>query len=170
MERIGTYQPDEEFGPPRDFFVCSARTIGDLPDEVSPTAPHFGLFIAMDARIVDDDLLRDVAGKVVAKGLVCLVAWGPGCKRVHDRVDDAGRDYNESDEKFIMTTWHHRELLKKALWYFAEASIVADGYVLTCTDWIAASIENPDWDKKIRDYLTGLIRYRTSTLNPGLDW
>ena len=167
MERLGTYtQPFEELGPQRTLYVCSVGTFEGLAEEVQPSSRYFGLFVAMDARGVDDRLIRKVADGLVAKGLASCCVWGPDCQRVHDRLDDAAFVANSLDEgtdDVIMTTWHDGDTLREALRYFVEGALATPKYEPACTDWIAVSVGNPEWASVIRKKLAGMVRRNQSS-------
>jgi hypothetical protein len=143
---------DEDF-PEKAFYLCSAASIENLPDKTTHSTANFGLFVALNANEIADDKILQSAKKLLSIGLACLCTWGPDCERVHDLFDVAARGINSelSGDDVIMTTWHSRESLEDALWFFVHAAIVTGKFEKTCKDWIIAPIANPEWEQLIRN-------------------
>jgi len=145
MEQLAA-SVDSDF-PEKVFHLCPADSIESLGNEVSPSDAHFALFVAMNAQgVADNEVLRG-AQQLFSKGLACLCAWGPDCERIHDLFDVAARDINSklSGDDVIMTTWHSRESLEEALWFFVHTAFVTEKFEKTCKDWIIAPISNLEW-------------------------
>ena len=151
MEWLATTRVDEE-SPIRDVFLCPADFFEELPKKVKPSTSYFSLFIAIDARPLDDHTVLQVAESLLSKGLTCLCAWGPDCKRLHDLFDFAAREINDelSGDDVIMTSWHPDETLEDALWFFVTASFVTAKFKNSCKDWIIAPTASPEWEQPIR--------------------
>jgi hypothetical protein len=49
-----------------------------------------------------------------------------------------------------MTTCHDDEPISEALWFFANVAYPADDFETTCTDWVAISVANSQWEKEIK--------------------
>lgn len=60
---------------------------------------------------------------------------------------------NEQKGKTVMTTWHSKESLANALWFFATCAVPDEGFKADCKDWIGLSIGNPEWAREIRSCL-----------------
>jgi hypothetical protein len=138
--------------PTKSFHLCSSESVADLATVVSTTSQHFGLLIAFDARGVEWEAIESVAEKLIGKGLVYLCAWGPDCERVHDAFDDASVELNAepTDDDVIMTTWHSKEGLTEALWFFVNSAYPARSYEHSCNDWVIAIVGNPQWEQIVR--------------------
>jgi hypothetical protein len=155
MEKIS-----EEFykggtAPPRILFLASALELSQLPSAVSPTSPHFALFVACDASTAENSLVSSVADQLMSKGLAYVCVWGPGCERVHDVFDEERvlKNPNETSESVILTTWHSNETLQEALHFFMHSAYPAAAYEQSCRNWIAISVANPEWEQLIRTVL-----------------
>ena len=92
----------------------------------------------------------------------CFSAWGPGCERFHDAVDDEvledeldGRNAYKGPQKddAIMTTWHARESLAEALEFFVNFNIATEGFRPSTHFWLVMCLNNSTWSKTINDYL-----------------
>lgn len=138
--------------PAREIYVCLAESIGDLPGEIRASSPSFGLLLALDAKALNDQEILGAAAKLVEKSLVVLCAWGPDCERVHDLFDRAAKNKNDelADDDVIMTTWHSRETLTEAMWFFIHAAFPTQSFEPNCADWIIAPIRNRDWEEEVR--------------------
>src|ERR1051326_7406825 len=76
----------------RSIYSVHARTLADLVQILPPSkvvGEHFVLFLAWDARDVQNETILRVARELVREGLSYIVCWGPDCERVHDTFDDA---------------------------------------------------------------------------------
>jgi hypothetical protein len=49
-----------------------------------------------------------------------------------------------------MTTWHSKDSLDEALWFFMHNAFPDDGYVNSTRSALAISVGNPAWGKQIR--------------------
>jgi hypothetical protein len=137
--------------PRRDIYLCSSETIESLVQQIVPPSPHFGLLLAVDARPLDADQIGYVAEDLVGKGLAYLCAWGPGCERVHDIFDEIIVEMDpELNNGVILTTWHSKEPLQEALWFFVNSAFPNEAYEGTCHAWIAAPVGRPEWEKTVR--------------------
>lgn len=76
--------------------------------------------------LVGPEWRNRVAEWLVDSGCLYVVAWGVDCKLGHDAVDWSVLeqfDYgNTPDDRFVMTTWHDRELLSEALWFARQCA------------------------------------------------
>jgi hypothetical protein len=153
LEQLGVYA-DEDFPRGKSLYCTSAPTLAELPTKLETPSRHFALLLAADATAWSDDDVLAVARELIGKGLAVLVAWGPGCERVHDLFDHA-RNPDESDDTVVLTTWHGDETLDEALWYFVGCAAAAPGFVDTCASWVAASINHPGWAEHMRGRVEG---------------
>jgi hypothetical protein len=139
----------------KSLYLCVCPSLAALPEAVTPTSPHFGLLIALDARGVRDDEIWRSAESLVSKGLAYLCVWGPDCERVHDRFDEAINEMQldgvgVSEDDVIMTTWHSDEPLSEALWYFVNCAFPTHAYERKCKEWIIAPIASSEWEQVLR--------------------
>jgi hypothetical protein len=84
--------------------------------------------------------------------MVYFCAWGPGCERFHDIVDQVivedgiGRRFvPPTPRDAVMTTWHDRESLEDALDFFATSAVATDGYGANSRYRVVISVESPEW-------------------------
>jgi hypothetical protein len=49
-----------------------------------------------------------------------------------------------------MTTWHERDSLEEALWFFVHSAVPTASYRSACTDWVIAVVGNAEWEQEIR--------------------
>src|SRR6267378_8327650 len=135
----------------KDVYLCPSTTIDAMAEQITPTSPNFGLLLAMDARSMDSGQIGDLAEKMADKGLAYLCAWGPDCERVHDIFDEIIVEMDpEQNKGVILTTWHSKERLDEALWFFINSAFPNEAYEGTCHAWIVASIGCPEWEQTAR--------------------
>jgi hypothetical protein len=157
MEKLANSVKSEIFDvvrhyPLKDLWLCSIVDIESLGEAITPTSPHFGLFLALDALSLDVERIRRVAQELLQKGLVFLCAWGPDCERVHDIFDEIAIEMDpKQDKAVVMTTWHSDESLQEAAWFFINSAFLDEAYARTCQNWIFAAIGHSDWEKVIRE-------------------
>src|ERR1700683_4550325 len=159
MEQLIVRLADGDLLPEKVVYLCTSDKIENMADKITPRSPNFGLFVALNAQHVTDDSILKAAKRLLSKGLACLCAWGPDCKRVHDLFDVAAREINDelSGNNVIMTTWHSDESIVEALGFFIHCEFVTEKFEKTCKDWIIASICNSEWEQ--------LIRSRTASIS-----
>lgn len=133
----------------RRYCIGTVSSLDDIPTVLDSVSPHFLLFLALDATSIRDESLRRIARALIDRGMVYLCAWGGDCSRVHDMFDRE-RDPNEQEGRTVMTTWHDDEPIDEALWYFANNAHPDDEFEADCSDWVAISVRNEDWEREIR--------------------
>jgi len=93
--------------------------------------------------------------------MVYFCAWGHGCEKFHDIVDDViAHDY-AGEQRFtgptakdtVMTTWHDNETLEEALDYFITLALPTDGLVADSSYRVAICVGNPAWAAKAKRFL-----------------
>jgi hypothetical protein len=147
--------------PLRDIYLCSSETIESLVQQIVPPSPHFGLLLAADARSLDADRIGLVAESLLNKGLAYLCAWGPDCERVHDIFDEMIVEVDpEQNKGVILTTWHSKEPLEEALWFFVNSAFPNEAYEDSCNAWIAAPIGFPEWERQYALHLRNVALNR----------
>jgi hypothetical protein len=127
--------------------------VDEWPDELDGPQPHFVVLLAMDATSVDAERVAALAAKLMNQGMVYLCAWGPGCERVHDIVDGVRGRRVETDEAFLVTTWHAEEDLDDALWD-AVYAVPTDDYIDTCRAVLAIVVDGADWSERVEAAFT----------------
>ncbi len=143
--------------PLRRFRISELPSLREIRSALDGISEHFCLLLAMDATTTSDRELREAAKLLLKRGITYLCVWGPDCERVHD-LFDLERMPHEPKDRVVMTTWHSKEPLSEALWFFATCVEPADGFASTCTDWIALSVRNAPWMQEMQTYLEGQDR------------
>jgi hypothetical protein len=150
--------------PDRDLYMARLDDVEHWPDEIDEPKPHFVVFLAMDASAVEANRIATFANNLLAQGMVYLCAWGPDCERVHDVVD-AERPEDETDDAFLMTTWHAREKLDDALWFALFSTVPAEDYIDTCRAAVAIVVDHPEWADRIEPLLAEVDRFNHEVLS-----
>jgi hypothetical protein len=154
VERIAHYKFDDDF-PEKAVSLCMAKTLEELPTLITPSGPHFILFIAMDATHIRNDSILAVAERLLDQGVIYVCVWGQECRKVEDIFDDAivQRNSDETDGNVVITTSHSEESIEEAVWFFLNCAWPAEDYVHLCSDWVAAVINNSAWEAEVRKNL-----------------
>lgn len=154
VERIAQYRLDEDF-PSKTISFCAANSLTELPPLIHPSNDHFVLFLAIDGREVYTETICSVSEKLLDQGMVYACVWGPDCERIHDTIDEVRiqQNPNETNKNVAITTWHDEDSLSDAVWFFLNCAWPAEDYVHSCSDWVAAVIENPAWEAEVRETL-----------------
>jgi len=114
---------------------------------------RFRLFVAADTRHCTTAEISEFANAAFSRGMVYFCAWGPGCERFHDIVDEVGAADDLAERKFappgphdvVMTTWHSKETLEEALDFFVTCAVPTDGYAEHSSYRVVVSLANPEW-------------------------
>ena len=90
----------------REILSLVVSRLEQLPRDLGFNSHHCVLFLATDATVLADEQLFSLVEWVMDQSVVYVCVWGPGCKRVHDVIDEAivRFDQTESDETVIMTS------------------------------------------------------------------
>ena len=106
------------------------------PADCEIPSRRFRLLVAGDSSDATVDEISKFATAALSRGMVYLVAWGPGCERLHDVFDQVKIEDELGARKFvgpnpndvIMTTWHDEETLTQALDFLATCAVPSDGF------------------------------------------
>lgn len=131
------------------------------PASLKIPSKKFRLFVAADVRNIDVQALADFGAIALKNGMVYFCAWGPGCERFHDIVDevivtdDLGQRLfaGPSPHDTVMTTWHDKETLEEAVDFFANATFPTEGFQPDSNYWVAICLQNNEWEAIIREQL-----------------
>jgi hypothetical protein len=140
--------------PRRRFCVGTVPNLEDLPLALEQVSRYYALFLAVDATLINNEALGKTAKSLLERGCVYFCAWGPDCERVHDQFD-LQRMPKEPKGMVVMTTWHSKESLSNALWFFASCAEPGEGFESECTDWVAVSVREEAWRQIIQKGLIG---------------
>jgi len=148
IERVGY---DEGSG--RDLFLLSIPQPQDMPHELSVATARFVCLIAWDARAAGVEEISAVARQLLDAGAVYVCAWGPGCERVHDIIDEErdGPNPAATPDSVVMTTWHDDESLADMLGFVLAATVPDDAYADECGSTLGIAIGSAQWATEIRD-------------------
>lgn len=144
--------------PERRFRIANVLNLDDIVSMLETVSTNYCLFLAIDATTIPDEIIRSAAKSLIERGLAYFCVWGPDCERVHDLLDQE-RIREEPEGQCVITTWHAKESLPDALWFFANAVEPDEGFIANCTDWVALSVANEAWLHQVR---TDLVK-RSST-------
>ncbi len=150
----------------RDLFLLEVPHVEALPAEFGLPSRHFVCLLAWDSVTTPVDVIRKVAETVLGQGAVSVIAWGPGCERVHDIFDgtiawqDVSAGLDAEDKPVIMTTWHADEPLEAALYDFLCLPSVAEDFEPDCRVQLAISTGCAEWTRQIRTALSDPRAFR----------
>jgi hypothetical protein len=147
-------QRDEQH-PKRRFCVGMVPTLEGVQSALDSVSANYCLFLAVNATSINDDTLRKTAKSLLGSGVAYFCVWGPDCERAHDQFD-LERLPDEPQGRVVMTTWHPKESLSEALWFFANCVVPDEGLGADCAVWVALSVTNDSWAQQIRtDLIAG---------------
>ena len=130
----------------RHLFTLELAESVDLPTALDLPSPHFGCMIAWDARGASVDQVSALVDPLIKLGAVYFCVWGPDCERVHDIVDES----DPYADTVIMTTWHDKESLEEALWFFLNSTWPDDHFEQTFRAGLAISVGSSSWADAMR--------------------
>jgi hypothetical protein len=129
-----------------------------LPELKWPTSSplssrRFRLFVAADTSNVSVDAISEFALAALSRGMVYLCAWGRGCERLHDIIDEVVVGDELGERRFVgptandvvMTTWHNDDTLEEALEFFTTSAVPTDGFANDSSFRLVICVGNPDW-------------------------
>lgn len=111
----------------RLYSVGAVPRLEDIPLVLESISTNYCLFLAIDATLISDESLRKTAKSLLERGLAYFCVWGQDCERVHDQLD-LERIPDEPKGHIVMTTWHSKESLSDALWFFANCVEPDEGF------------------------------------------
>jgi len=86
----------------------------------------------------------EAATVLLTQGLCYCCVWAGGnAEALHDLVDRIivnGKLYPNDGPSVIMTTWHDRDDLAKAAFFFVHCAEPAAAYEASCHDWVAIAV------------------------------
>ena len=145
----------------RELYFLSLPNFDVLSTRLVLPSRHFAAFVAGDAMSVDPTILRRFARLLIESGCVYFCSWGPDCERVHDIFDEVC----DPDAPVIMTTWHDRDSLDGALWFFVSDSHPDAEYDSTCGCGVAISVGDAAWAEHIRERLADIEGLKKNVFN-----
>jgi len=138
-------------------------TVIDLPELNWPASlkvpkNRFGLFIAADTLETPADSICAFAIAALHAGMVYFSAWGRGCERFHDVVDECLAEpglnvVGTTANDVVMTTWHDKDSLDEALNFFATCTVPTDGFSEDSDLGLVVCVGHPEWAASARRFL-----------------
>ena len=139
--------------------------ISDLswPNSLKLPTKRFRLLLAADSLATPVASISAFAASALNAGMVYCCAWGKGCERLHDIVDQcvsedalgARRFTGPSEHDVVMTTWHDDESLEEALYFFAKCAVPTDGFTEDSDFRLVICVGHPEWSSTAKTYLNG---------------
>jgi hypothetical protein len=151
MNSVSALQDNAENG--RTFHVMRVERLVELSKPLAVDSSGFVLFLALDARALSNEEIRSTARCLLDMGCAYLSVWGPDCERVHDQFD-LERDPNEQRDYTVMTTWHDKDPIEKALWFSLTCAWPADGMLSAYQHWVGVSVGSNEWEQRIREAIS----------------
>ncbi len=136
------------------LYLLEIPSASSLPLQMELPSKYFICFIVGNFSQDSDEVLSQVARKLLLNGAVEFCTFGDDCERFHDLIDEqvyVMKLENGSLEKVIMTSWHSSEPFEDALWYFLHATIPSEAYADECKCWVLVSIGNHAFKTEIRE-------------------
>lgn len=141
----------------------SVIELADLkwPKSLRLPSRRFRLFVAAETDHLPVQVISEFAQEALGAGMVYLCAWGQGCERFHDIVDEclveddlgARRFVGVTANDVVMTTWHNDETLEEALDFFTTCAVPTDGFAEDSSFRLVLSVGHPDWAATAREFL-----------------
>jgi hypothetical protein len=131
------------------------------PTTLEIPSRRFRLLVVADVTAIPTDVISEFAYAALKSGMVYCCSWGPGCKRLHDIVDQvcvadelgARLFVGPNSSDVIMTTWHDDDTLDEAIEYMVNSSYPTDGFAADSDYWIAICVNDVEWAATIRQRL-----------------
>lgn len=124
------------------------------PESMRLPGKRFRLLVAADTTCVPASKISDFAAAALSHGMVYFCAWGPGCERFHDIVDEVcGPLPDPTPKDVVMTTWHSSETLEEALDFLATCAVPTDGYAQDSDYRVVVCVGNNDWGERATRFL-----------------
>lgn len=136
------------------LYLLELPSAASLSHHIELPSKYFICFVVGNFSQDSDEVLSQVAHKLLLNGAVEFCTFGDDCERFHDLIDEQVRVMkleNDSDEKIILTTWHASGPFEDALWYFLHTTIPSEAYLAECNCWLLVSIGNHAFKTEIRE-------------------
>lgn len=127
----------------------------EFPVSFHVPARRFRLLVAADTADLSVETISNFTEEAFRRGMVYFCAWGQGCERFHDIVDECRLGiYLDTGHSFpVMTTWHNDEALEDALDFFAYCAKPDDSLLEDSDFRLVISVGSQDWATKAREFL-----------------
>jgi hypothetical protein len=133
------------------------------PSDFQIQSKRFRLFVAADVVGTKTETIFEFAQNALKAGMVYFCAWGPGCEKLHDIVDEQivanelaeSGSVGPSEADTVMTTWHQDESLEEALNFFVTCAHPTSGFVQDSETWVAICVNGPEWTQTVTRLFDG---------------
>ena len=138
--------------PTKQFAVIEVPEL-EWPASFRIPSPRFRLFVAANTSELPVEIMSRFVTAALSAGMVYFCAWGSGCERFHDIVDEILVEDDLGPRKFagptsndkVMTTWHSQDTLEEALDFFATFAIPTDGFKRDSGFRVVVCLSNSGW-------------------------
>lgn len=143
------------------FTVIAADSLV-WPESLTIPSARFRLFVAAETHDLSVEQISRFAEAALVRGMVYFCAWGVGCSRFHDIVDETlvedevfgkNRFTPPTPNDTIMTTWHEHDTLEDALDFFATCAFPSDGYAEDSDYRVVICVGHPEWAVTAHEFL-----------------
>jgi hypothetical protein len=144
----------------REVLLIALAALGDPFAWSNLSSRRFTCFCALDIEAVPSTALSKFCSRLIELGCAYFCAWGPGCERVHDAMDEQamGDDPPKTDVGCVMTTWHADESLEEALWFFLNCTVPDEDYAPNgCDTAVIFSVGRSDWSAAIESRVRAML-------------
>jgi hypothetical protein len=147
--------------PKENHFCVVELAALQWPPSIPISSRRFRVFVAADVTGIVTEVISKFANAALKTGMVYFCAWGPGCERFHDIVDEVITEDDLGERLFagpkatdtVMTTWHDSEELGEALEFFINFAHPTDGFEDSSEYWVAVCVNNSEWAETVRRIL-----------------
>jgi hypothetical protein len=134
------------------------------PSDFQIPSKRFRLFVAADVVGTKTEAISEFAQNALKAGMLYFCAWGPGCEKFHDIVDeqivanelDEGSSAGPGGADTVMTTWHQGESLEEAFDFFVNLAQPSSGFEQDSETWVAICVNSSEWTQTVRRLLDEL--------------
>jgi hypothetical protein len=131
------------------------------PSNLEFPSARFRLLVAADTENLPVEVVSEFACAALSRGMVYFCAWGPGCSRFHDIVDEEivadeigeRRFIPASKDDFVVTAWHENDTLEEALDFLATCAYPTDGFAPGSAFRLVMCVGNTDWARISHGFL-----------------
>lgn len=146
--------------PEEEFAVIEISEL-KWPRAIPVPSSRFRLLVAADTSALTSSMISDFAKAALSAGMVYFCAWGDGCERFHDIMDEIVVEDDLGQRRFagptpddtIMTTWHSNDTLEEALDFLATCAYPTDGFSTNSNFRLVICVDNKEWAATARGFL-----------------
>ena len=154
-----------------EIFALHAASLPEASAKLLLPTKYFTALIACDSDQLTVEEIGDFAEVLIDKGAIYVCAWGKGCERFHDIIDETevereilGKPCVARNGGTLMTTWHKDESLDEALWYLLSCACPLDNEIKSCST-VVITIKNEAWAKEIVQRLENVEQFKKEILD-----